>query len=53
VAQFLAKTNEVLSLDMAVPSGEQAGKAGSPAPAEGKQGSALTPLPAEDKQGSL
>ena len=47
VAQFLAKMNEVLSLDMAVPSDEQADKADSPAPAEGKQGSALAPLPAE------
>ena len=46
MAQFLAKMNEVLSLDMAVPSNEQADKADSPAPAEGKQGSALAPLPA-------
>ena len=53
VAQFLAKTNEVLSLDMAVPSDEQADKADSPAPAEGKQGSALAPLPAEGNENSV
>ena len=45
--------NEALSLDMAVPSNEQADKADSPAPAEGNQGSALAPLPAaEGNQGS-
>ena len=53
MAQFLAKMNEVLSLDMAVPSNEQAGKADSPAPAEGNQGSALAPLPAEGKDNSV
>ena len=53
MAQFLAKMNEVLSLDMAVPSNEQADKADSPAPAEGNQGSALAPLPAEGKDNSV
>jgi len=52
-AQFLAKMTEVLSLDMAVPSDEQADKADSPAPAEGKQGSALAPLPAEGNDNSV
>jgi hypothetical protein len=53
MAQFLAKMNQVLSLDMAVPSNEQADKADSPAPAEGNQGSALAPLPAEGKDNSV
>ena len=53
MAQFLAKMNEVLSLDMAVPSNEKADKADSPAPAEGNQGSALAPLPAEGKDNSV